>query len=138
VLLAYFVGKLQSKQQQQAMFKMVGNSMMMPFSNFNLKAEITVISAGILLFILFVFFPEFASNPASVWFHESIINIEDTPVFGFIFKVIGFFFLLSMIFKMINAIMYLASGRAFVEMHAGFGKMRNKKDDEYDDFEELK
>lgn len=139
VLLTYFVGKLQNKQQQQAMFNMMGNSMMQPFSNFNLKAEIGVISVAIGLFILFVFMPELASNPASIWFHESILNIEDTPVFGFIFKVIGFFFLISMIFKMINAFTYLISGKAFIQARSGLGKMTDKKkDDDFDDFEEIK
>lgn len=139
VLLTYFIGKLQNKQQQQAMFNMMGNSMIQPFSNFNLKAEIGVISVAIALFIIFVFMPELASNPASLWFHESILNIEDTPVFGFIFKVIGFFFLLSMIFKMINAFTYLISGRAFIQARSGIGKMTDKKkDDDFDDFEEIK
>lgn len=139
VLLTYFIGKLQNKQQQQAMFNMMGNSMIQPFSNFNLKAEIGVISVAIALFIFFVFMPELASNPASLWFHESILNIEDTPVFGFIFKVIGFFFLLSMIFKMINAFTYLISGRAFIQARSGIGKMTDKKkDDDFDDFEEIK
>jgi hypothetical protein len=138
VLLTYFIGKLQSKQQQQALFNMMGNGMMMPFSNFNLKAEIGVISAAIGLFVLFIFFPSFASNPGSHWFHESILNIEDTPVFGFIFKVIGFFFLLSMIFKMVNAFAFLISGRAFVQMSSSFGQFKGKKEDEFDDFEEMK
>jgi hypothetical protein len=138
VLLTYFVGKLQNKQQQQAMFKMMGNGMGQPFSNFNLKAEVGVISIAIALFILFVFMPELASNPASNWFHESILNIEDTPVFGFIFKVIGFFFLISMIFKMINALVYLASGKAFIQARSGFGTFNDtKKKDDFDDFEEI-
>jgi hypothetical protein len=138
VLLTYFVGKLQNKQQQQAMFKMMGNGMGQPFSNFNLKAEVGVISIAIALFILFVFMPELASNPASNWFHESILNIEDTPVFGFIFKVIGFFFLISMIFKMINSLVYLASGKAFIQARSGFGKFNDtKKKDDFDDFEEI-
>lgn len=137
VLLTYFVGKLQNKQQQQAMFNMMGNGMMRSFSNFNLKAEIGVISMAIALFIFFVFQPELASNPASLWFHESILNIEDTPVFGFIFKIIGFFFLINMIFKMINAFAYLISGKAFIQARSGFGKMNNKKDDGFDDFEEI-
>lgn len=138
VLLTYFIGKLQSKQQQQAMFSMMGNGMIQPFSNFNLKAEIAVISVAIALFVFFIFMPGLASNPASIWFHESILNIEDTPVFGFIFKVIGFFFVISMILKMINAFSYLMSGKAFIQARSGFGKFNDKKkDDDFDDFEEI-
>lgn len=137
VLLTYFIGKLQNRQQQQVMFQMMGNGMFQQQSNFDLRYEIGVIMLAIGLFIGFIFFPALAFNPASVWFHESILNIEDTPVFGFIFKVIGFFFLLSILFKMFNAFAYLISGRAFMEInsHASFGK--KKKDDDFDDFEEL-
>lgn len=138
VLLTYFIGKLQNKQQQQAMFSMMANGKINSFGNFNLKAEVAVISIAIVLFISFIFMPELASNPASLWFHESIMNIEDTPVFGFIFKVIGFFFLISMIVKMLNAFTYLASGKAFIQARTGFGKFNDKKkDDEFDDFEEM-
>lgn len=137
VLLIYFIGKLQNKQQQQAMFQMMGNGMMNMQSNFNMKAEIGVILGAISVFILFVLQPQLAANPASLWFHESILNIEDTPVFGFIFKVIGFFFLLSIIFKMINAFAYLISGRAFIHLNNRSSHEKKKKDDEFDDFEEL-
>lgn len=137
-LLTYFVGKLQNKQQQQAMFQMMGNNLMNPFSNFNFKAEIAVIGLSIGLFVLLVFMPELASNPASNWFHESILKIEDTPVFGWIFKLIGFFFLISMLVKMFNAFGYLISGGPFVQMSSGFQKgKKDKREDEFDDFEEL-
>jgi hypothetical protein len=137
VLLIYFIGKLQNKQQQQAMFQMMGNGIMNMRNNFNIRAEIGVILTSIAVFILFVLQPQLAANPASIWFHESILNIEDTPVFGFIFKVIGFFFLLSILFKMVNAFAYLLSGRAFVEINSHTSFKKKKKDDEFDDFEEL-
>jgi hypothetical protein len=140
VLLTYFIGKFQNRQQQLVMFQMMGNQMGKKQTTFNLKAEIAVIGLAVGLFVLFVFFPEYASNPASLWFHESIMDIEDTPVFGFIFKVIGFFFLVSMIIKMINAFGLLLTGRPFMQMRSGFkqgGQQKEKKDDEFDDYEEL-
>ena len=137
VLLVYFIGKLQNKQQQQAMFQMMGNGFMNTQQNFNIRAEIGVIMAAISVFILFIFLPQLAVNPASVWLHESIINIEDTPVFGFIFKVIGFFFLLSILIKMFNAFLYLLSGRAFIEVNSHTSFKNKKKEDEFDDYEEL-
>lgn len=137
VLLTYFVGKLQNKQQQQAMFRVMGNSFMNMRSNFNMRAEIMVISVAIGFFVLFVFYPQLATNPASIWFHESILNIEDTPVFGFIFKVIGFFFLVSILVRMVNAFFYLLSGKAFMEVNSGTFYRNQKKEDDFDDFEEL-
>lgn len=140
VLLVYFIGKLQSKQQQQivfSQFNQFGKNMNLPsMGNFSLKGEIIVISIAIALFFSMLFFPQVASNRLSLWFHESIINIEDTPVFGFIFKIIGFFFVVNMIMKMLNGIAFLTSGRAFMKVHSS---IRNGEDeDKFDDYEEMK
>lgn len=139
VLLTYFIGKLQNQQNQLAMFKMMGQGGLSKMRmNFNLKAEISVIIIAISVFILFINYPEFSKNPISIWFHESILNIEDTPIFGFIFKIIGFFFLLSMLVKMANAFTYLISGKPFVQASSSFQQFNGKKkEDDFDDFEEL-
>ena len=136
VLTMYFVGKLQSSQQQAKMFGMMGNGLPMAFKNFNLNAEIGVIALSVFCFIGFIFFKDLSINPISDWFHDSIISIEKTPVIGFIFKVIGFFFLISMLFKMLNGIMYLLSGAPFVQASAGF-QANNKKEEDFDDYEEI-
>ena len=138
VLLTYFVGKLQNQQNKMAMFQMMGAGITPKQTTFNMRVEIGVIVLAIGVFSLFIFYPDIAKNPISIWFHESIINIEDTPVFGFIFKVIGFFFLVSMIFKMLNGFNYLISGKPFVQASSSFQSFtKNKKDDEFDDYEEL-
>jgi hypothetical protein len=136
VLTMYFVGKLQSSQQQAKMFGMMGNGLPMAFKNFNLNAEIGVIALSVFCFIGFIFFKDLSINPISDWFHDSIISIEKTPVIGFIFKVIGFFFLISMLFKMMNGIMYLLSGAPFVQASAGF-QANKKKEGDFDDYEEI-
>lgn len=138
VLLMYFIGKLQNKQNQQVMFQMMGNGLPQVTNNFNLKAEIGVITLSIAFFFSLMFFPELAHNPISNWFHASILNIEDTPIFGFIFKVIGFFFLISMLLKMFNAFMFLLSGRPLIQASSSFKSYKKKKDEDgFDDFEEL-
>lgn len=132
ILLTYFTGKLQQNQNRSVLFKVAGLPTIQPA--FNLRAEMFVIILALLVFASFWFFPEYASNPISKWFHDSILNIEDTPIFGFIFKVIGFFFLLSLIFKMLNAFTFLLSGGKVG------GKSQRKNDDQndhFDDFEEL-
>jgi hypothetical protein len=138
ILLTYFVGKLQNNQNQTRIFQIMGPRMQLPkqLSLFNLKAEVLVISLSIILFVFFHFFPEYAANPISIWFHDSIINIEDTPVFGFIFKVIGFFFLLSMIFKMIGGITFLLTGGKPPTPQNPF-QQKEDSDDEFDDYEEI-
>jgi hypothetical protein len=140
ILLTYFVGKLQKNQNRQTFFKIAGRGL--PGQNlivFNLRLEIAVISVALAIFGLFWFFPQFSHNPISLWFYESIVNIEDTPVFGFIFKVIGFFFLLNLIFKMLNAFNFLLTGG---KTGGGNGLPGNntssrKHDDHFDDYEEV-
>lgn len=134
ILCMYFIGKLQSGQNRQMMFKVYTNGMMQSDFGFNLKAEIAVITLAIATFVLFWFKPEFAVNPISSWFHDSILNIEDTPIFGFIFKIIGFFFLLNILLKVVNSLMMLLSGRAFDRPNDN----QPNDDNHFDDFEEIK
>ncbi len=113
----------------------------MPNAAFNLKLEVILIVASLAFFVLFWFFPEFATNPISRWFHDSILNIEDTPFFGFIFKVIGFFFLLNLIVKMMNGITFLLSGGKIQggrQVQNPFGKEdQQNNDNEFVDYEEV-
>ena len=135
ILLTYFIGKLQKNQNKSMFFKIAGANMPQRQAAFNLRAETIIIVLSLGVFVTFWFFPQYAANPVSHWFHESIINIEDTPIFGFIFKVIGFFFLLSLIFKMMSAFTFLLSGGKTVSRRQN----SNKEDDNdrFDDFEEL-
>lgn len=143
VLLTYFVGKLQNNQNKIRMFQVFMNArMQMPkqLSSFNLRAEITVIALSLSLFFLLHFAQAYASNPISIWFHDSIVNIEHTPIFGFIFKVIGFFFLLSIIFKMLNGISFLLNGAKPPTDPFQQNNMNDQsnQDDDFDPWEEVK
>lgn len=147
VILMYFVGKLQRKQNQQMMIRFMNNEGMKQLNtNFNLLAEITVIVLSLLFFTLLFFFPGYANMPVSLWFYDSIQGITNTPVIGFIFKVIGFFFLTSMILKMINGFGMLISGRPFVQVNSSFRQFRDTVDEDqkenddsdFDDYEEMK
>ena len=135
VLLTYFIGKLQKEQNRLQFFS---NMTGIPQSNlFNPKAESVLIGSSVLLFVGFTFYPNLAYNPISEWFRASITDIEETAVIGFIFKVIGFFFLLGMITKMINGVMYLLSGRPFIQASSNMHFSKGKKEDGFDDFEEV-
>ncbi len=137
VLIIYFTGKLQNRQNRSAIFKMAGNPMPAISTMFNLKAEISIITLSILFFTAFVFFPEYAQNPISIWFYDSILDIESTPIFGFIFKIIGFFVLLSILFKLLNGFSYLLSGAPLVKVNRQFQSNRKNDDNKFDDFEEI-
>lgn len=140
VLLAYFVGKLQNQQKKRMLFQMVMNGAQQNQpSTFNLKAEIGVIIFAISFFITFIFYPELANNSLSNWFRINILEIEKTPIIGFIFKLIGFFFLVSIIMKMTNALMLLVTGKIKTEPISNHFENTNKTKDknDFDDYEEV-
>lgn len=140
ILLTYFLGKLQQNQNRQMLFKVAARGMQMPsFNNFNMRYEIGAIVIALGIFGMFSFYPELSQNPMSLWFYESIVNIEDTPVFGFIFKIIGFFFLLNLIFKMFNAFNYILNGGKKGGNNGSDQSGGNSRlNDQFDDYEEVK
>ncbi len=135
ILLTYFLGKLQNQQQKKQLFKFVANGMPLIDTQFNLKAEISIITFSLLSFVLFFFYPEFANSNFSVWMFESINSINATPIFGFIFKVIGAFFIWSIFAKMLNSFSLLATKKSF-EAHEPIDDKKNN--DDFDDYEEVK
>ena len=100
ILLMYLLGKLQKQenlQQMQAMMSQMMPGMGQPF--YDRKMEIATIGIGIVNFVVCIFYPEILSNAFINWFSETIHGIYEAPIIGFIFKIIGFFFLLSIILK---------------------------------------
>ncbi|HLU86409.1 MAG TPA: hypothetical protein VKZ44_01565 [Taishania sp.] len=136
VLAMYFIGKLQNRQNKQMIFKMYTNGMVQTDFGFNLKAEIGVILLALVAFSLFCYEPNWAFNPLSNWFKNSILDIESTPIFGFIFKVIGFFFLVNILMKVINSVMMLLTGQAFQKRNENDESSRNDEN-RFDDYEEI-
>jgi hypothetical protein len=139
ILVVYFVGKLQNRQKRSTLFKAsLGENMNFLTPIFNLKAEVGVILFGIGMFVFFIFNPQYAQNPISNWFYDSIVGIEEAPIIGFIFKIIGFFILLSISNKLINGVFYLMSGKPLVTTQMHVKEEHNKEDStKFDDFEEL-
>ena len=131
ILLTYFIGKFKKRQNSKIFFQFHNKNFDQQKQDFNIKYEIILIILSIVIFGLFWFYPSFSLNEISIWFYNSIINIENTPIFGLIFKIIGFFFLLNLIFKMITTISFLLNG----------GKLYYKKntfnEDKFDDYTEV-
>ncbi|MFK7785489.1 MAG: hypothetical protein AB8B56_10250 [Crocinitomicaceae bacterium] len=138
VLLMYFVGKLQNSQNRSAVFQMMGRNIpQMPKLTFNLRAEMIVIGAAIALFAVLWFYPWLATNAASRWFHESILSIEDAFFFGFIFKVIGFFFMLNIFFQMAGGITFLLNGGKVSTPDSGRNDPQDTENNDFDNYEEV-
>ena len=142
VLLLYFIGQMQKNERQAEMMEKYSNLLrgIGANSRFNKKAEIIVLSLSILFYSSLFFLHDFAKNPIALWFYETVTGIEKTPLIGFIFKVIGFFFLLSILIKIFNGINYLLSGKPLLNVKTGYyaGRKKDKDDDSFDDFEEVK
>lgn len=144
VLLIYFVGKIQSNQLRRSMFSVQGNmagmqDMMKRFQPvFDVRYEIVVILLSIGIFITLIFFPQWAVNPISNWFLETILDIEDTPIFGFIFKVIGFFFMISIFTKVAKGFMTMLTGGGIMNDPKAKNDTDENDDDHFDDFTEIK
>ena len=103
ILAAYFIGKFQKSQNNVLMLSRMG--LATSTSKFNSKYEIIIIILSLLVFIGFIFRPDIANNVVAFWFLESILDISN---YWFIFKVIGFFFLMSILFKTVNSFQYIS------------------------------
>jgi hypothetical protein len=132
----YFIGKFQQKQKQLKIIGTIGQDLFQ--DSFNIRAEISLITISIALFISLLYFPQYATNGIAIWFRKSIIDLETTVLIGFIFKIIGFFFLLGMILKMMNGIIYILSGKPFLDIKASIKTEKDKgKSGDFDHYEEV-
>ncbi len=127
ILFLYFIGKFQKNQNTNALFSRMGVESSK--KQFNARYEIILISLSFLIFGFLVLEPNIANNAIARWFKESIIDIESTRIIGFIFKVIGFFFLLNILGKTINSFQYIISKLSSTTSRGG--------QDQFDDYEEL-
>lgn len=127
ILFLYFVGKFQNNQNTNALFSRMGVETSK--KQFNSRYEVILIFLSFLIFGFLVLDPNIANNAVARWFKESIIDIESTRIIGFIFKVIGFFFLLNILAKTINSFQYIIS-KLFSTVSIG-------GEDRFDDFEEV-
>jgi ABC-type multidrug transport system fused ATPase/permease subunit len=129
----YFIGKMQNQRLKFMMVQFQGQGVTAPASP-NMKAELAIIILAMTLFTFLVINPVFAENQVSNWFYTSIKDIESTPIFGFIFGIVGFFFSLSIIFRMVNSISMILSGKAFEKPS---NQQSEEQSDKFDDFEEI-
>lgn len=136
ILLMYFIGKVQNMKTRFMLVQIQTRGIQQNYKpNMNLEFGVIALSMGVFIFLALQ--PDYAVNPASEWFYKNISEIEKAPIFGFIFKVVGFFFTITMLFRMIGAFTMLLSGQAFNKPND-----QNKKDDDdpfkFDDYEEVR
>lgn len=136
ILLMYFIGKMQNMQTRFMIVQVQNRNLRQQQYKPNMNLEIAVIVMSLALFTFLAFRPEFAVNPVSSWFYKNITGIEKAPFFGFIFKIVGFFFTVSILFRMIAAFTILLSGQGFQKQNDR--KRDNDDENPFDDYEEIK
>ena len=127
ILFLYFVGKFQKNQNKNIFLSRMG--IQSNAVQFNSRYEMVLIMLSLLVFILFILEPSIAQNNIAKWFKVTIIDIETTAIIGFIFKIIGFFFLLDILTKTMNAVQFIIARIV--------SKAPSKNKDKFDDFEEV-
>lgn len=142
VLLMYFLGKYQNAEVRNAFVQLQGKLMNRGGGEtFNKRTEGIVILLSLGFFVLFILEPSFSQNPISDWFYRSILNIEDTPIFGFVFKIVGFFFMVSILLKLVNGIQVLLGVPTRNQSGGPQQQNRNgidhREEDDFDDYEEV-
>ena len=110
VLALYLLGKLQNRavmQQlgQHPVFARFANSI-------DPKVEIYLLIGSVAYFVACLLYPQMVNNGLVNWFTESILNIYDTPIIGWIFKIIAAFFLINIIMRAANVIGRLLNGQS--------------------------
>ena len=136
ILSMYFIGKLQKNERKNILFNQFNGLMKKQNNSFERKYENIIIGLALCSYIAFLFFPFLGENPVSKWFFDEIISFQKMPILGFIFKVIGFFFLINILIKISNGILFLISGNlSNKNIHPNSDS--SNKNDEFDDYEEI-
>lgn len=140
ILLTYLLGKFQKQQERLQFF----GGFNMPKVNqvYSFPLEISLLVLVTLEYIGFYFFPYLSENFLAKWFEGSIKSLENAFLLGFIFKIIGFFFLIGMFVKLLNTINVVLSGKPlFVTMSSftqGQGQQpTTNSDEQFTDYEEV-
>lgn len=104
---------LLSKLKRRAVMSQLANNPM--FARFTTKIDIKVerflILGSLIYFALCILFPDMVNNRVVNWFSESIVNIYNTPVFGWIFAIVAFFFLIRILIDAANVVGSLVTGQ---------------------------
>lgn len=140
ILLMYFVGKVQNMRSRFKVIQIqgMGRPQQQQHEPLRMRPELGVIALSMALFVFLAIRPDLAVNNAATWFYKNIMEIERAPIFGFIFRVIGFFFTLSILFRMVSAFMVILSGQAFNTKDPRDNNDRNQRNDtRFDDYEEV-
>lgn len=102
VLYFYLMSKLKKSKRMISSF---GGNNQAPDKPKNMKIEWPLIIATLLLYISSLVYPQIVTHKVNEWFYVNIADIYDTILLKFIFGIIGFFFLIQILFQGFNTTM---------------------------------
>lgn len=100
ILMLYLLGRFQNQQEQMQFFS--GFQMLKQQSPYNKNIEIALLVLSALTFSGLYFYPHLSENIISLWFESNIRSLEKAFLLGFIFQVLGFLFVLRVIFRLLQ------------------------------------
>lgn len=118
----YLLGKLQNR----AMMNQISQNPM--FAKFvpkiDPKVERFLLIGSIVYFVACLWYPAMVDNGLTNWFTNAIISIYEAPIIGWIFSVIAFFFLISIIMRGANVIGRILNGESLTQGPPSGGNFR--------------
>jgi hypothetical protein len=134
ILVMYFTSKLQKEQRKMQFFQMQ-NNLNLNQLHFNFKAEVSIITLSALFFVSLFFIDGIAESNISLFFNQAVTDISNMFLIGFIFQLIGVFFVISILVKTINSIGFILGGKKTQAPMEESNTIENPTD--FDDYEEV-
>lgn len=109
VLGLYLMGKLRNRTMIN---QLSNNPMFARFANsIDPKVERVLLIGSVVYFVFCMLFPAMVDNAPVNWFTQSIMSIYDAAIIGWVFSIIGFFFLINIILRGANVIGSIVTGQ---------------------------
>lgn len=136
-LYSYLVGRL----EQQRMMIQINNRMgkMGDTAPPNMRLELLLIVVGLVYFTACLYNYNLPYNNANKWFYQTVMDIYDTPVIGWIIGFFGILFLLATLFRaVIGTMIFMQRLQQLLSGKRNNGNDRNDQNnnqDGYSDYE---
>lgn len=126
-LFLYLLSKIEQRKKM-IQFRVQFNKDKIQFSKSSLKYDLLIAWLTVIFYVSSLFYLPMIQNVMNNWFYNTIQNIYDTPIIGWIIGFIGVFFIFSIFLKGFVAIQLI-----FDQLVRGF----KKDDDDFVDYEEV-
>lgn len=101
ILMLYLLGRFQKQQEQLQLFARF--QMPMQQRPYSVQLEIVLLIFSALVFVLLYVYPQFTELALLQWFEKNILSLEKAFLLGFIFQVLGFFFVIGVFVRLLKA-----------------------------------